>query len=161
MELLIAACLLIQHFDSVAIRDCDGDYVADAYAKVASCLEKSATQETERDMQRLLARGSDLFEKLKKLEARVGTDEELKLSDTLRYYMKDTQAAKVTVLTYVHSVCLQDLLYRRMRCLANYEAANKNLERARGRNKDVPKVGTDTFVTPFCSTFDSFNIIMV
>lgn len=29
------------------------------------------------------------------LQARVGTDEELKLSDTLRYYMKDTQAAKV------------------------------------------------------------------
>lgn len=42
--------------------------MADSYAKVASCLEKSATQETERDMQRLLARGSDLFEKLKKLE---------------------------------------------------------------------------------------------
>ena len=35
---------------------------------------------------------------------------------------------------------LQDLLYRRMRCLANYESANKNLERARGRNKDIPKV---------------------
>ncbi|KAK6011579.1 hypothetical protein OSTOST_23330, partial [Ostertagia ostertagi] len=33
-----------------------------------------------------------------------------------------------------------DLLYRRLRCLANYEAANKNLERARGRNnKDIPK----------------------
>uniref|UniRef100_A0A0M3I4E8 BRO1 domain-containing protein n=1 Tax=Ascaris lumbricoides TaxID=6252 RepID=A0A0M3I4E8_ASCLU len=78
--------------------------VADSYAKVASCLEKSATQETERDMQRLLARGSDLFEKLKKLEARVGTDEELKLSDTLRYYMKDTQAAKVTTLIYFHPV---------------------------------------------------------
>ncbi|KJH53649.1 hypothetical protein DICVIV_00077 [Dictyocaulus viviparus] len=27
-----------------------------------------------------------------------------------------------------------------MRCLANYEAANKNLERARGRNKDIPKL---------------------
>jgi sorting nexin-5/6/32 len=35
---------------------------------------------------------------------------------------------------------LQDLLYRRMRCLANYEAANKNLERSRARNKEVQKV---------------------
>ncbi|VDN34011.1 unnamed protein product [Gongylonema pulchrum] len=60
-------------------------------------------------------------------QSRVATDEELKLSDTLRYYMKDTDAAK-------------DLLYRRMRCLANYEAANKNLERCRGRNKDIPRV---------------------
>uniref|UniRef100_F1L2R3 Sorting nexin n=1 Tax=Ascaris suum TaxID=6253 RepID=F1L2R3_ASCSU len=116
--------------------------VADSYAKVASCLEKSATQETERDMQRLLARGSDLFEKLKKLEARVGTDEELKLSDTLRYYMKDTQAAK-------------DLLYRRMRCLANYEAANKNLERARGRNKDVPKAETEQ--SEACKKFEKIS----
>lgn len=31
----------------------------------------------------------------------------------------------------------QDLLYRRLRCLANYEAANRNLERARMKNKDV------------------------
>ncbi len=34
----------------------------------------------------------------------------------------------------------QDLLYRRMRCLANYEGANKNLERARARNKEIQKV---------------------
>lgn len=27
-----------------------------------------------------------------------------------------------------------------MRCLANYEAANKNLERARGRNREIAKV---------------------
>ncbi len=40
--------------------------------------------------------------------------------------MKDTKAAK-------------DLLYRRLRCLADYEAANKNLERSRAKNKDVAK----------------------
>lgn len=34
----------------------------------------------------------------------------------------------------------QDLLYRRMRCLANYESANKNLERARAKNRDIQKV---------------------
>jgi len=56
----------------------------------------------------------------------VGTDEELKEADTLRYFMRETQAGK-------------DLLYRRMRRLANYEAANKNLERARARNRDIPK----------------------
>lgn len=31
----------------------------------------------------------------------------------------------------------KNLLYRRLRCLANYEQANKNLDRARAKNKDV------------------------
>ena len=38
--------------------------------------------------------------------------------------MRETQAAK-------------NLLFRRLRCLANYESANKALEKARARNKDV------------------------
>ena len=57
----------------------------------------------------------------------MASDEDLKLSDTLRYYMRDSAAAK-------------DLLYRRVRSLADYENANKNLEKARTKNKDVPTV---------------------
>jgi len=57
----------------------------------------------------------------------VASDEDLKLSDTLRYYMRDSAAAK-------------NLLYRRLRALANYEAATKNLEKARSKNKDVQAV---------------------
>ena len=34
----------------------------------------------------------------------------------------------------------KDLLYRRLRCLANYEQANKNLDKARAKNKDVHSV---------------------
>lgn len=49
------------------------------------------------------------------------------MSDTLRYYMRDSNAAK-------------NLLYRRRRCLANYEAANKNLDKARAKNRDVATV---------------------
>jgi len=62
-----------------------------------------------------------------KLEGRVASDEDLKLSDTLRYYMRDSAAAK-------------NLLYRRLRALANYETATKNLEKARSKNKDVHAV---------------------
>lgn len=62
-----------------------------------------------------------------KVENRVASDEDLKLSDTLRYYMRDSSAAK-------------NLLYRRRRCLANYEAANKNLDKARAKNRDVGAV---------------------
>ena len=59
-----------------------------------------------------------------KLEGRVASDEDLKLSDTLRYYMRDSAAAK-------------NLLYRRLRSLSNYENANKALDKARSKNKDV------------------------
>ena len=48
----------------------------------------------------------------------------MKLSDVLRYYMRDSAAAK-------------NLLYRRARALANYENANKNLDKARTKNKEV------------------------
>lgn len=61
------------------------------------------------------------------MENRVASDEDLKLSDTLRYYMRDSNAAK-------------NLLYRRRRCLANYETANKNLDKARAKNREVGAV---------------------
>lgn len=35
-----------------------------------------------------------------------------------------------------------DLMYRRSRCLADLETANKNLDRARAKNKDVPTAET-------------------
>ena len=41
--------------------------------------------------------------------------------------MRDTTAGK-------------NLLFRRLRCLANYEAANRALEKARAKNKDVHAV---------------------
>ena len=67
------------------------------------------------------------FPYAQKLEGRVATDEDLKLSDTLRYYQRDSNAAK-------------NLLYRRLRALANYEYANKALDKARAKNKEVPAV---------------------
>uniref|UniRef100_A0A3Q3N1B0 Sorting nexin 5 n=1 Tax=Mastacembelus armatus TaxID=205130 RepID=A0A3Q3N1B0_9TELE len=67
---------------------------------------------------------SDLFEKLRKVEGRVASDQELKLTELLRYYMRDIQAAK-------------DLLYRRARALADYENSNKALDKARLKSKDI------------------------
>lgn len=57
----------------------------------------------------------------------MSSDQDLKLGDTLRYYQRDSNAAKA-------------LLVRRLRCLAAYEAANRNLEKARSKNKDVHAV---------------------
>ena len=57
----------------------------------------------------------------------MATDEDLKLADLLKYHERDTEAAK-------------GLLYRRLRCLANLETANKNLDRARAKNKDIAAV---------------------
>lgn len=63
------------------------------------------------------------LEKVKRLEGRLANDQELKLADTLRYHVRDTGAAK-------------DLLYRRLRALANFEASNKELDLARSKNRD-------------------------
>lgn len=57
------------------------------------------------------------------MEGRVASDQDLKLVDTLRYYQRDSNAAKA-------------LLVRRLRCLASYENANRNLEKARSKNKE-------------------------
>lgn len=67
------------------------------------------------------------------MENRVASDQDLKLGDTLRYYQRDSHAAKA-------------LLIRRLRCLAAYEAANRNLEKARAKNKDVHAVGKTCFI---------------
>lgn len=66
---------------------------------------------------------SDYFEVARKTEGRVASDTDLKLSDTLRYYMRDSKAAL-------------DLLYRRTRRLYDFETENKNLEKARLKKKD-------------------------
>lgn len=47
--------------------------------------------------------------------------------------MRDTTAAK-------------NLLYRRLRCLADYEAANRALEKARAKNKDVHAVSFQIWI---------------
>ena len=57
----------------------------------------------------------------------MASDEDLKLSDLLRYYMRDTDAAKA-------------LLYRRAKCLSEFDNANKALDKARAKNKDIAGV---------------------
>ncbi|CAI2738463.1 unnamed protein product, partial [Dicrocoelium dendriticum] len=59
-----------------------------------------------------------------KLQTRLASDEDLKFTDTLRYYASDAEAAK-------------DLLYRRSQALATYESANRALDKARAKMKDV------------------------
>lgn len=91
-----------------------------------------------------LGRITDSLERLKKIEARIGTDEELKQADTFRYFMRESEAGK-------------DLLYRRLRCLANYEAANKSLERARGKNKEIAKAEAEQQLA--CKKFEEITKI--
>ncbi|XP_006638552.2 sorting nexin-5 [Lepisosteus oculatus] len=97
--------------------------VADDYILISTSLNSlSAGENTV--LKGHLVKLAELFEKLKKVEARVASDQELKLTELLRYYMRDIQAAK-------------DLLYRRARALANYENSNKALDKARLKSKDV------------------------
>ncbi|XP_015787383.1 sorting nexin-6 [Tetranychus urticae] len=97
--------------------------VASSYSRIGSDLIGLSTVDSNK-LERYYAKNADCFEKARKSEERIASDEDLKLSDTLRYWMRETAAAK-------------DLLYRRLRSLANYESANKNLDKARLRNRDV------------------------
>merc|ERR1712088_1134757 len=110
--------------------------LADNYIKLSACLIDIARLET------FINKLSDTFEKMRRIESRVANDEDLKLSDTLRYHMRDTSAAK-------------DLLYRRLRCLANYEKANKDLDLARARNKDVAYA--ENKQQEACTTFEEMS----
>ncbi|CAI2352624.1 unnamed protein product [Caenorhabditis sp. 36 PRJEB53466] len=113
-----------------------------AFSKIGDNFERIARGEPNKKLARTFAQGADGMFKLKKVESRAANDEELKLGDTLHYFARDTQAAK-------------DLLYRRMRCLANYEAANKNLERARAKNREIPKAEAEQ--TEACKKFEEIT----
>uniref|UniRef100_A0A8C1UZF3 Sorting nexin 6 n=2 Tax=Cyprinus carpio TaxID=7962 RepID=A0A8C1UZF3_CYPCA len=79
---------------------------------------------------------------VQKIEARVAADEDLKLADLLKYYLRESQAAK-------------DLLYRRGRALVDYENANKALDKARAKNKDVLQAETTQQVC--CQKFEKIS----
>lgn len=51
-----------------------------------------------------------IFPLFQKIEARVSADEDLKLSDLLKYYLRESQAAKVTLLFIVF---LNGLFYKK------------------------------------------------
>ncbi|CAD5119720.1 DgyrCDS8315 [Dimorphilus gyrociliatus] len=97
--------------------------VSDSYLKASSNLSELSNAENT-DIEALLHCLAECFEKIRELESRVASDEDLKLSDTFRYYLGDSAAAK-------------HLLYRRSKALATYENANKALDKARSKNKDV------------------------
>ncbi|KAJ8248618.1 hypothetical protein GJAV_G00243940 [Gymnothorax javanicus] len=97
--------------------------VADDYIHVSATLNSLCAEDSTL-LKQYLEKLADLFEKLRKVEGRVSSDQELKLTELLRYYMRDIQAAK-------------DLLYRRARALADYENANKALDKARLKGKDI------------------------
>ncbi|XP_017047931.1 sorting nexin-32 isoform X1 [Drosophila ficusphila] len=97
--------------------------VGDSHQKISNALTQLSTTE-KGNVETFVAKSAEIFERIKNLETRVASDQDLKLGDTLRYYQRDSDAAKA-------------LLIRRLRCLAAYETANRNLEKARSKNKDV------------------------
>lgn len=99
---------------------------ADTFIKISTGVAAMGTSEYT-GLDKFLNKTADYFERARKLEGRVASDEDLKLVDLLRYYLRDTEAAK-------------DLLYRRAKCLSEYENANKALDKARLKNKEVAAV---------------------
>lgn len=81
-----------------------------------------ANDHTSEGLKQLLLNVSDYFEQARKIETRIASDEDLKLTDTFLYYKRDTVAA-------------QDLLVRRLRFMSEYETATRNLEKARQKGR--------------------------
>nr|CAI5834280.1 unnamed protein product [Callosobruchus analis] len=104
--------------------------LADSYIKISGGLLQLANSD-DGHLDKFLAKVAEVFEKARKIESRVASDQDLKLADTLRYYMRDSQAARA-------------LLVRRLKCLANYENANRMLEKARHKNKEIHAVMVPT-----------------
>ncbi|XP_050322027.1 sorting nexin-6 isoform X2 [Bactrocera neohumeralis] len=115
--------------------------VSECHQKISNALMQLSTAE-KGSMETFCAKSAEIFEKIKNLEARVSSDQDLKLGDTLRYYQRDSDAAKA-------------LLIRRLRCLAAYEAANRNLEKARAKNKDVH--AAEAAQAEACEKFESMS----
>jgi len=126
--------------------------LAENYIKISSgFMDLSALDETNRgsdekaddkSLVNFLTKASDVLEKMRRIEGRVASDQDLKLSDTLRYHMRDTNAAK-------------DLLFRRLKCLNAYENANKTLEKARAKNKDV--IQAENGQQEACKNFENIS----
>ncbi|XP_012278159.1 sorting nexin-6 isoform X2 [Orussus abietinus] len=115
--------------------------VADSYIKISSNLLQVAITDGGK-LESFLTKIAETFEKIRKVEGRVASDEDLKLSDTLRYYMRDTAAAK-------------RLLFRRLKALHAYETANRSLEKARAKNKDVH--AAEHAQTEACEKFEQMS----
>ncbi|KAL7742259.1 hypothetical protein ACLKA6_005521 [Drosophila palustris] len=115
--------------------------VGDSHQKISNALTQLSTTE-KGNVETFVAKAAEIFERIKNLETRVASDQDLKLGDTLRYYQRDSDAAKA-------------LLIRRLRCLAAYETANRNLEKARSKNKDVH--AAETAQAEACEKFESMS----
>ncbi|XP_055841750.1 sorting nexin-6 isoform X2 [Episyrphus balteatus] len=115
--------------------------VAECHQKVSNSLMQLSIAE-KGTMETFYAKTAEVFEKIKHFESRVASDQDLKLGDTLRYYQRDSDAAKA-------------LLIRRLRCLAAYEAANRNLEKVRAKNKDVH--AAEAAQAEACEKFESIS----
>ncbi|KAH8271927.1 hypothetical protein KR044_011276, partial [Drosophila immigrans] len=115
--------------------------VGDSHQKISNALTQLSTTE-KGNVETFVAKAAEVFERIKNLETRVASDQDLKLGDTLRYYQRDSDAAKA-------------LLIRRLRCLAAYETANRNLEKARSKNKDVH--AAETAQAEACEKFESMS----
>ncbi|XP_059079228.1 sorting nexin-6-like [Tigriopus californicus] len=116
-------------------------YLADNYIKISQGMTELSSL-NDADLAGFLVKVAEALEKMRRIDGRVASDQDLKLADTLRYHMRDTNAAK-------------DLLYRRLRCLANYENANKNLEKARTRNREVNVA--ENLQTEACQRFENIS----
>ncbi|NIG60143.1 sorting nexin-5 [Pontoporia blainvillei] len=115
--------------------------VADGYIHTAACLHSLALEEPT-VIRKYLLKVAELSEKLRKVESRVSSDEDLKLTELLQYYMLNIEAAK-------------DLLYRRTEALIDYENSNKALDKVWLKSKDLKLA--EAYQQEYCQKFEQLS----
>ncbi|XP_022667691.1 sorting nexin-32-like [Varroa jacobsoni] len=96
--------------------------LADNYIRISTHFLELSKMEA--PLRKFVPRFADGLERARRCEGRACSDIDLKLTDILKYYFNETRAAR-------------DLMQRRVRCLADYETANKMVEKARFRDREV------------------------
>ena len=86
--------------------------------------QASFAEPQDSNMRTFFVKMADAFDKYRKVENRLASDEDLKLSDTIRYYYRDAEAAK-------------DLLTRRLNTLQSFESCSKTVEALAAKGKDT------------------------
>jgi len=99
--------------------------LANCFIEVVPAFVEMAHLEADKGCEKHLIAMAENLELIRKLENKSSADEDLKLTENLlRLFSRESSAVKA-------------LLYRRLRCLANFQAANRHLEKARLKNREV------------------------
>ncbi|KII71134.1 Sorting nexin-5 [Thelohanellus kitauei] len=90
-----------------------------------SCQYKSYSLVEYTPLYRIISSLANYYDGVRKIESRISSDEDLKLTDTLKFHLSNLEASK-------------ELLIRRIKCYVAQENSLKALNKAKSKNENIP-----------------------